>query len=595
MYPYFKRMKQPQRVFDLPRFQEKNTPDISIFNYKEKDEWKGISTTDFINRVNNISKGLIANGIQPNDKVALISENRLEWNLVDFAIQQIGAVVVAIYPNISDNDYEFILNDAEIKLCFVSNDFLYQRLLGIKDTVPKLEQVYTFNTYPHTPNWIELVSKGISISDETLQTMMDKVKSTDLATLIYTSGTTGNPKGVMLSHENLLADVNSSEYSFPVKAYDKALSFLPACHAYERVFQYVYIKMGLPVYFAQSMDTIGQDMKEVQPHIFSAVPRVLEKVYDKIMATGEQLTGIKRALFFWAISLGEQYDLDESKLSVWYKFQLGIARKLIFSKWKEALGGNVKGIASGSATLQTRLLKLYLAAGIPIYEGYGLTEAGPCLSVNCIKRGMKIGTVGIPLIDIEIKLAEDGEILAKGKNIMKGYYKNPEATAEVLKDDWLYTGDIGEWVDKKFLKIIDRKKEMFKTSGGKYIVPQQIEKILSESNYIEQIMVVGEGQKFPAALVVPSYTNCLDWAKINEIALINLSREEFLSHPKIYELIGNEINTLNINFGNWEKIKKFVLIPYEFTIEGGELTPTLKMKRKIITEKYKNQIDELYQ
>ncbi len=595
MYPYFKRMKQPQRVFDLPRFQERNTPDISIFNYKEKDEWKGISTTDFINRVNNISKGLIANGIQPNDKVALISENRLEWNLVDFAIQQIGAVVVAIYPNISDNDYEFILNDAEIKLCFVSNDFLYQRLLGIKDTVPNLEQVYTFNTYPHTPNWIEFVSKGISISDEALQTMMDKVKPTDLATLIYTSGTTGNPKGVMLSHENLLADVNSSEYSFPVKAYDKALSFLPACHAYERVFQYVYIKMGLPVYFAQSMDTIGQDMKEVQPHIFSAVPRVLEKVYDKIMATGEQLTGIKRALFFWAISLGEQYDLDESKLSVWYKFQLGIARKLIFSKWKKALGGNVKGIASGSATLQTRLLKLYLAAGIPIYEGYGLTEAGPCLSVNCIKRGMKIGTVGIPLIDIEIKLAEDGEILAKGKNIMKGYYKNPEATAEVLKDDWLYTGDIGEWVDEKFLKIIDRKKEMFKTSGGKYIVPQQIEKILSESNYIEQIMVVGEGQKFPAALVVPSYTNCLDWAKINETALINLSREEFLSHPKIYELIGNDINTLNINFGNWEKIKKFVLIPYEFTIEGGELTPTLKMKRKIITEKYKNQINELYQ
>ncbi|MBY0066897.1 MULTISPECIES: AMP-dependent synthetase/ligase [Empedobacter] len=588
-------MKQPQRVFDLSRFQEKNTPNISIFNYKEKGEWKGISTTDFINRVNNISKGLIANGVQQNDKVALISENRLEWNLVDFAIQQIGAVVVAIYPNISDNDYEFILNDAEIKLCFVSNDALYQRLLGIKDRIPNLEQVYTFNTYPHTPNWIELISKGISISDEVLQTKMDNVKPTDLATLIYTSGTTGNPKGVMLSHENLLADVNSSEYSFPVKAYDKALSFLPACHAYERVFQYVYIKMGLPIYFAQSMDTIGQDMKEVQPHIFSAVPRVLEKVYDKIMATGEQLTGVKRALFFWAISLGEQYDLDESKLSAWYKFQLNIARKLIFSKWKAALGGNVKGIASGSATLQTRLLKLYLAAGIPIYEGYGLTEAGPCLSVNCIKRGMKIGTVGIPLIDIEIKLAEDGEILAKGKNIMQGYYKNSEATAEVLKDGWLYTGDIGEWVDDKFLKIIDRKKEMFKTSGGKYVVPQQIEKILSESNYIEQIMVVGEGRKFPAALVIPSYENCIDWAKTNEPSLINLPREEFLTHPKIYELIGNEINKLNVNFGNWEKIKKFHLLPYEFTIEAGELTPTLKMKRKIISEKYKKEIDGIYQ
>ncbi len=595
MYSYFKNMIQPQRVFDLPRFQEKNTPNISIFNYNENNEWKGISTSDFINRVNNISKGLIANGVQPNDKVALISENRLEWNLVDFAIQQIGAVVVAIYPNISDNDYEFILNNAEIKLCLVSNDSLYQRLLGIKDKIPTVNEVYTFNTYPHTPNWISMVSKGIEITDETLQTRMDNVKPTDLATLIYTSGTTGNPKGVMLSHENLLADVNSSEYSFPVKAYDKALSFLPACHAYERVFQYVYIKMGLPIYFAQSMDTIGQDMKEVQPHIFSAVPRVLEKVYDKIMATGEQLTGIKRTLFFWAISLGEQYDLDESKLSFWYKFQLKIARKLVFSKWKAALGGNVKGIASGSATLQTRLLKLYLAAGIPIYEGYGLTEAGPCLSVNCIKRGMKIGTVGIPLIDIEIKLAEDGEILAKGKNIMQGYYKNPEATAEVLKNGWLYTGDIGEWVDDKFLKIIDRKKEMFKTSGGKYIVPQQIEKILSESTFIEQIMVVGEGRKFPAALIIPSYENCIDWAKTNDLSLINLPREEFLTHSKIKQLIEDEVSRLNVNFGNWEKIKKLEILPNEFTIETGELTPTLKMKRKIIAEKYKNEIERIYQ
>ncbi len=595
MYSYFKNMIQPQRVFDLPRFQEKNTPNISIFNYKENNEWKGISTSDFINRVNNISKGLIANGVQPNDKVALISENRLEWNLVDFAIQQIGAVVVAIYPNISDNDYEFILNNAEIKLCLVSNDSLYQRLLGIKDKIPTVNEVYTFNTYPHTPNWISMVSKGIEITDETLQTRIDNVKPTDLATLIYTSGTTGNPKGVMLSHENLLADVNSSEYSFPVKAYDKALSFLPACHAYERVFQYVYIKMGLPIYFAQSMDTIGQDMKEVQPHIFSAVPRVLEKVYDKIMATGEQLTGIKRTLFFWAISLGEQYDLDESKLSFWYKFQLKIARKLVFSKWKAALGGNVKGIASGSATLQTRLLKLYLAAGIPIYEGYGLTEAGPCLSVNCIKRGMKIGTVGIPLIDIEIKLAEDGEILAKGKNIMQGYYKNPEATAEVLKNGWLYTGDIGEWVDGKFLKIIDRKKEMFKTSGGKYVVPQQIEKILSESTFIEQIMVVGEGRKFPAALIIPSYENCIDWAKTNDSSLINLPREEFLTHSKIKQLIEDEVSRLNVNFGNWEKIKKLEILPNEFTIETGELTPTLKMKRKIIAEKYKNEIERIYQ
>ena len=587
-------MTIPQRIFDLPRFQEKNTPNISIFNYKENKEWKGISTQDFINRVNNISKGLLASGVQPNDKVALISENRLEWNLLDFAIQQIGAVVVAIYPNISDNDYEFILNNAEIKLCFVSNDTLYQRLLAIKDQIPTVSEVYTFNTYPHTPNWISLVSKGIDISDEILDERMNNVKSTDLATIIYTSGTTGNPKGVMLTHENLLADVDSSEYSFPVVAYDKALSFLPACHAYERVFQYVYIKMGLPIYYAQSMDTIGQDMKEVQPQIFSAVPRVLEKVYEKIMATGEQLTGIKRKLFFWAIALGEQYDLDETKLSTTYKFKLKIARKLIFSKWKQALGGNIKGVASGSATLQTKLLKLYLAAGIPIYEGYGLTEAGPCLSVNCIKRGMKIGTVGIPLINIDIKLAEDGEILAKGKNIMVGYYKNPEATAEVLKDGWLHTGDIGEWIDGKFLKIIDRKKEMFKTSGGKYIVPQQIEAKLSESSFIEQIMVVGEGQKFPAALIVPNFNVCLDWAKENDSSLLNVTREEFINHSKIKQLIADEVDKLNSNFGNWEQIKKFILLPNEFTIETGELTPTLKMKRKIIAKKYEKEINEIY-
>jgi len=588
-------MTKPQRIFDLLQFQEKNTPNISIFNFKEKDEWQGISTSDFINRVNNISKGLIAAGVQPNDKVALISENRLEWNLMDFAIQQVGAVVVAIYPNISDNDYQFILNDAEIKLCFVSNDFLYQRLLGINDELPLVEKVFTFNAYPHFPNWVEFISKGIHISDEVLQQTKEQVKSTDIATLIYTSGTTGNPKGVMLSHENLLADVLSSEYSFPVQAYDRALSFLPACHAYERVFQYVYIKIGMPIYFAQSMETIGQDMKEVKPHIFSAVPRVLEKVYDKIMATGEQLTGIKRTLFFWAIALGEQFDLDETKLSAWYKFKLAIARQLIFSKWKDALGGNIKGIASGSATLQTKLIKLYLAAGIPIYEGYGLTEAGPCLSVNCIKRGMKIGTVGLPLVDIEIKLAEDGEILARGKNIMVGYYKNPEATAEVLKDGWLHTGDIGEWVENKFLKIIDRKKEMFKTSGGKYIVPQQIEAKLSESSFIEQIMVVGEGRKFPAALIVPSFTAIKDWAKTNAKNLVESTHEELIKNESIKELIENDVNRLNINFGNWEKIKKFVLLPTEFSVETGELTPTLKMKRRIILTKFEQEINSIYQ
>lgn len=586
-------MKAPQRVFDIPTFQLEKYNEIDIFSSKINGKWEGIKTNDFLNRVKNISKGLYGLGVRPNDKVAIISENRLEWNLLDFAIQQIGAVVVAMYPNISDEDYKFIFNDAEIKFCVVSNDNLYQRLLGIKDEITTLEFVFTFNSYPHLPHWFELIGKGFDVSDETLNELRNNVQPNHIATLIYTSGTTGNPKGVMLSHKNLLADVISSEYSFPIAAYDKALSFLPACHAYERCFHYVYMYMGVTIYYAESMDVIGENMKEIKPEIFSAVPRVLEKVFDKIMATGEQLSGIKRKLFFWAIALGEQYDVDEANHSTWYKIQLKIGRKLVFSKWRAALGGNIKGIASGSATLQERLLKIYLAAGIPIWEGYGLTEAGPCVSVNCIKRGIKIGTVGIPLINIDVKLAEDGEILVKGDNVMVGYYNNPTATAETIKDGWLYTGDIGVF-EGKFLKIIDRKKEMFKTSGGKYIVPQQIEKKLVESKFIEQAIVIGEGKHFPAAIIVPAFQNLREWATIHHRDILNLSKEEFLNHDIVKNKVQEEINISNLNFGNWEQIKKFAIIPNEFTIETGELTPTLKMKRKVILKKFDSIIQNIY-
>ena len=585
-------MNLPTRVFDLLQFQLQQYNEIDIFSSKSNNKWEGIKTQDFINRVNNISKGLYALGVRPNDKVAMISENRLEWNLLDFAIQQIGAIVVAVYPNISDEDYEFIFNDAEIKLCVVSNDLLFQRLLGIKDKIPTIQRVYTFNSYPNIPHWFQMIGEGIDVSDEIIQTLKDQVQTDDLATLIYTSGTTGKPKGVMLSHKNLLADVYSSEYSFPVQAYDKALTFLPACHAYERCFQYVYIYMGVTIFYAESMDKIGENIKEVKPHIFSAVPRVLEKVFDKIMAAGEQLTGVKRKLFFWAIALAEQYDVDSSKQSAWYKLQLSIAQKLIFSKWKEALGGNLKGIASGSATLQERLLRIYLAAGIPIWEGYGLTEAGPCVSVNCYKRGVKIGTVGVPLINIDVKLAEDGEVLVKGDNVMQGYYNNPAETAEVLKDGWLHTGDIGVFEDK-FLKIIDRKKEMFKTSGGKYIVPQQLEKKMVESKFIEQAMVVGEGKNYPSALIIPNYINLLDWAK--DVKELNgLSKLDFLNHQLIRQKIQDEVDWSNQFFGNWEKVKRFAILPEEFSIETGELTPTLKLKRKLILAKFQTIIDNIY-
>lgn len=585
-------MKQPTRVFDLLQFQLNNYREIDMFSSKINDEWRGIKTQEFIDQVKQISKGLMSLGVRSSDKVAIVSENRLEWNLLDFAIQQVGAVVVAVYSNISDDDYQFIFNDAEIKVCFVSNDSLYQRLVNIQSKIPNVKHIYSLNNYPQIPNWNQMIELGTHVSDEQIQQSMDQVQPDDLATLIYTSGTTGNPKGVMLSHKNLLADVFSSEYSFPTQAYDRALTFLPACHAYERCFQYVYIYMGVSIYYAESMDKIGENIKEIKPHIFSAVPRVLEKVFDKIMTTGEQLTGIKRKLFFWAIALGEQYDLDETQNSTWYKFQLKIARKLIFSKWKKALGGNIKGIASGSATLQERLLRIYLAAGIPIWEGYGLTEAGPCVSVNCFKRGVKIGSVGVPLINIEVKLAEDGEVLVKGDNVMQGYYKNPEATAEVLQNGWLHTGDIGVF-EGKFLKIVDRKKEMFKTSGGKYIVPQQIEKKMVESKFIEQAMVVGEGKHYPAALIVPNYLNLLDWAQ-GKIELQNLSKSDFLNHEVVQQKIQEEVDNSNQHFGNWEKVKRFAILPEEFTIETEELTPTLKMKRKIILEKFKSEIDAIY-
>ncbi len=580
------------RVFDLAQLQYDIAPNFPMFSFKKDNEWVKISNTEFIEQVNKTSKGLVALGVQPGEKVALISENRVEWNILDFAIQQIGAVVVAIYPNISTSDYSYIFNHAEIKNCIVSSKKLYTKILAIQDDCPQLNSIFSLDKEEGLNHWQDFVAEGQTIPDATLNLLRNGIEPDTLASIIYTSGTTGNPKGVMLSHKNLLADTLSSEYSFPVERGDRALSFLPVCHAYERVFQYVYMYKGLTIFFAQSMDTIGDDFKSVKPHIFSAVPRVLEKVYEKIMATGEKLTGVKRKLFFWSLRIGEQYKLEGR--SWWYDFQLKIARKLVFSKWREALGGDIKGIASGSAALQERLIRLYMAAGIPIYEGYGLTEAGPCIAVNCYRRGMKIGTVGLPLIHIEIKLAADGEILTKGENNMIGYYKNPESTAEVLKDGWLYTGDIGQWVDGKFLKIIDRKKEMFKTSGGKYIVPQQIESKLVESSFIEQAMVLGEGRKFPAALIVPNYNNLLEWSKNAVPSLSALTRLDFLNSPELKQKIESELSRINKNFGNWEQIKKFAILPDEMTVESGELTPTLKMKRKIILQKYEREIEEIY-
>ena len=585
----------PKRLFDLPYRQLELFPGLNMLNTKVNGTWKKITSQQFIDYVNEVSRGLVAYGIKPGEKIGLISENRLEWNVIDMAIQQVGGVVVAIYPNISDADYQYIFSDAEIKLCFVSNESLYERVNALKPNLPSLAHLFMLNVHDEYLHWSLLARAGDAINQAEIEQLKAEVKEDDLATLIYTSGTTGTPKGVMLSHKNILSNSIAADRPTPTKAYDKSLTFLPSCHAYERMIQYLYMYKGMQVFYAESMDAIGENIKEVEPDMISAVPRLLEKVYEKIMAKGNELTGFKRKLFFWAVEVGEQYDPNPAHRDFLYNLKYKIAHQLVLSKWKEGLGGKLGAVCSGSAPLNQRLMRLYFAAKVNVYEGYGLTEASPLISVNSYQDGVLIGSVGPAIPGVEFKLAEDGEIMVKGPNVMMGYYNNPTATAEVIKDGWLLTGDIGEIIDNKFLKIVDRKKEMFKTSGGKYIVPAQIESKMLESDYIEQFMVVGENQKFPGALVVPSYQNLLSWAKQNAKDIVALSRADFLNSAPVKAKLDQEIGLINKNFGNWEAIKSFIIVLNEFTIEGGELTPTLKLKRKIISKKYEEAILKMYQ
>lgn len=585
-------MNAPKRLFDIPHYQLAKYSNDKMFVSKIDGNWVGVSTQDFLNEAMEVSRALIAKGVSPGDKVGIVSTTRYEWNVMDIGIQQAGAIAVPFYPNISENDYRYIFNDAGIKLCVVGNEELYNKISGIKSDIPSLEHIYVMDKVDGAPHWSELKNEGSADSDEEIKKRMDAVKGDDLATLIYTSGTTGNPKGVMLSHNNLLSNVEACIERIPADENSKVLSFLPVCHVYERMLHYLYMRLGCSIHFAESLETIGDNIKEVKPHVFTAVPRLIEKVFDKIMAKGDELTGIKRKLFFWAVSLADKY--DPVNRSGWYNFKLKIARKLIFSKWQEALGGNVKAIASGSAALQPRLARIFLAADIPILEGYGLTETSPVISVNCFKKGIRIGTVGPLLEGVEVKIAEDGEILAKGPNVMLGYYNLPEQTAEVIKDGWFHTGDIGEFVEGKFLKITDRKKEIFKTSGGKYIVPQAIENMLKESRFIEQAMVIGEGEKFPAALIVPSYDFVKEWAGRKSVDLGDGSGNSIASNAEVIARIQKEIDETNEHLGSWEKIKKFDLLPQEMSIEGGELTPTLKLKRKVIMKIHEESVSKIY-
>ncbi len=587
-------MQKNVRLFDIPYRQLEKFPTENMFVTKRNDEWQGISTQEFLDEVNRCSKGLVSMGVKPGDKIALVSPNRVEWNIMDIAIQQTGAIVVPVYPNISEHDYVYIFNDAGISYAFVGGEELYERIHSVRPKMEKLIDIFCFDLLPGKRHWKELEDTANTVTDEMIEELKETIRSQDLATIIYTSGTTGNPKGVMLSHDNLFSNVIACTYSIPANEFSRVLTFLPVCHVYERMLHYLYMYLGCSIYFAESLDTIGENIREVKPEVFTAVPRLLEKVYDKIIAKGDELTGIKRKLFYWAIELGEQYDVRGK--SLWYRIKLAIARKLIFSKWQEALGGHVKAIASGSAALQPRLARIFLAAGIPILEGYGLTETSPVISVNCFKRGIHIGTVGPLIENVEVTFAEDQEILVKGPNVMMGYYNLPDKTAEAIDENgWFHTGDIGEMVDGKFLKITDRKKEIFKTSGGKYVIPQVMENKFKESRFIEQIMVIGEGEKFPGAFIVPNFAFVKDWAARKGYSeLSNASNEALCKDERVIERIGEEVDRYNANYGHWETIKQFRLLPNEFTVEGGELTPTLKFKRKIILEKYADVFRDIY-
>lgn len=590
-------MDHIKRIFDLAYQQAELYPNNKMFVSKIEVEWKPIQPAEFIDQTIQLAKGFLALGVKPGDKVGLVCESCYQWHVVDFAIQQIGAVVVAIYPNISDSEYEFILTDAEINLCIVSSKNLYKRINSLKQRVTNLQDVFSIQQVEGARNWSEIVELGKTVNEQQVFALRDAVKETDLATLIYTSGTSGQPKGVMLSHKNIVSNVLSANDLILLRQGSRGLTFLPPCHAYERTVIYCYLSFGIAVYFAEGLEKIGDNINEVKPHIMTAVPRIMEKVYEKIIKTGSNLKGSKRKIFDWSVEVAAQYEPDASKRSFIYNIKLGIARKLVLNKFYIALGGNFQNIISGSASLQGRIARVFMASGLPFYEGYGMTETAPLITVNNpYKLGVRIGTVGSPVDGVQVKLAADGEILVKGPNVMLGYYKNEKATAEVLKDGWLHTGDIGTWElgEGKFLKIIDRKKEMFKISGGKYVVPAPIENKLTESKYIEQAMVVGDGEKFPSALIVPNYLNLKEWAEVSLPEIAALTKNEFLKHAEIQKFINQEVKTANQFFGNWEQLKKCAIIADEFTIESGELTPTLKKKRKVIAEKYKTEIQNIF-
>ncbi|MFV0604722.1 MAG: AMP-dependent synthetase/ligase [Niabella sp.] len=590
------------RLFDSLQYQREHFNKPDMMNAKIDGTWVSFSTEKVIDTVNKFSAGLLQLGIggynftaESSDKIAIISQNRPEWLFTDLAVQQIGAILVPIYPTTNPHELEFILNESEAKYIFVSNAELLEKVQQLN--TPFLKGIYTFDEISGAEHYNKVLALANAESLTQVEDVKKQIPNTHTETIIYTSGTTGTPKGVMLSHENIVSNVFFAKASFPFpdQPETKVLSFLPLNHIFEKMVSYIYLFSGISIFYAESLDTIGDNLKEVKPNGFTTVPRLLEKVYEKIMSKGEELRGIKRALFFWAVGLGRKYDNIKDG-GFFYNTQLKLARKIIFSKWKEALGGNIEFIITGGAAASEKLLRIFNAAGIPVYEGYGPTEHSPVISVNRKEAGgTYYGTVGPPIKGVTVKLAEDNEILVQSPSMMQGYYKRQDLTDEVIIGGWLHTGDIGTWVEDKYLKITDRKKELFKTSGGKYVAPQPIENKMKESRYIEQIIVVGNDKKFVSALIVPSFTTLKDWLKENhKNDMSHLSNKELIALPEIDQLIESVITHYNKNFNQVEQVKKFVLLPDEWSVDTGEMTPKLSLRRKVILEKFKADVDRIY-
>ena len=587
-------MQKITRLFDFAYYQLEHYDMENALVSKYDGEWRSTSSRAYIDQANAVSRALLKLGVDVNDKIAVISlTNRTEWHIMDIGVLQLGAQNVPIYPTISEEDYAYILNHSEAKYCFISCAEVLDKVNAIKSQVPSLKDVFSFDKIEGCKHWTEIMELGSDVSEqEAVEKRKQGVKPEDLATLIYTSGTTGRPKGVMLSHDNIVSNVLSSKEYVPFDTGSTALSFLPICHIFERMIMYLYQYCGITVYFAEALDKISDNLKEVKPNVMTVVPRLLEKVYDKIVAKGSDLTGIKKIIFFWAVKVGLKYEPYGAN-GWWYEKKLAIARKLIFSKWKEGLGGNLTTMVSGSAALQQRLSRVFGAVGIPVMEGYGLTETSPVISVNDERnRGWKIGSVGKVIRGVEVKIATDGEILCKGPNVMMGYYKDPEKTNEVIKDGYFHTGDIGEIDAEGFLRITDRKKEMFKTSGGKYVAPQLLENRFKQSRFIEQAMVIGEGEKMPAAFIQPNYDFLSEWAKRHHIDYTDNS--QLIANEKVQSRFQEEVDKVNEKFAKWEKVKQFRLTPDLWTVDEGHLTPTMKLKRKIIKEKYVALYNDIY-